>query len=197
MPIVIDDEWLAKIMENKPVAIDDKAIVYREAGISEKEIDMLISNHKISSLLDAVVVSGCDAKDTAAWILTDCAGILRKDGKTLNELAIAPEKLSSIIKMVNQGDINRSAGKKILIAVIKEDADPVAYCRENDLDKKFDASVIDGVVDRVINSNAQAVQDYKNGKVKALQALFGACMRELKGAGDPVVIKALLEQKLK
>lgn len=59
MPIVIDDEWLAKIMENKPVAIDDKAIVYREAGISEKEIDMLISNHKISSLLDAVVASGC------------------------------------------------------------------------------------------------------------------------------------------
>lgn len=197
MPIVIDDEWLAKIMANKPVAIDDKAIEYREAGISDKEIDMLISNHKISSLLDAVIASGCGAKDTAAWILTDCAGILRKDGKTLNELAIAPEKLSSIIKMVDKGDINRSAGKKILIAVIKEDVEPVAYCRENGLDTKFDASVIDGVVDRVINSNAQAVEDYKNGKVKALQALFGACMRELKGAGDPAVIKKLLEQKLK
>ena len=34
-------------------------------------------------------------------------------------------------------------------------------------------------------------------KEKALQAIFGACMRQLKGAGDPAVIKATLEQKLK
>lgn len=112
MPIVIDDEWLAKIMANKPVAIDDKAIEYREAGISDKEIDMLISNHKISSLLDAVIASGCGAKDTAAWILTDCAGILRKDGKTLNELAIAPEKLSSIIKMVDKATLTAVREKR-------------------------------------------------------------------------------------
>ena len=38
--------------------------------------------------------------------------------------------------------------------------------------------------------------DFKNGKQKAAQALFGACMKELRGAGDPAVIKELLEKKL-
>ena len=37
---------------------------------------------------------------------------------------------------------------------------------------------------------------YKSGKTKAIQALFGMCMRQLKGAGDPAVIKQALENKL-
>ncbi|MBE7012113.1 MAG: Asp-tRNA(Asn)/Glu-tRNA(Gln) amidotransferase subunit GatB [Ruminococcaceae bacterium] len=197
MPIIIDDEWLEKIKANKPVAVDEKAEDYRLAGISDKEIDMLISNHKISKLLDDIVSMGCNAKDGAAWILTDCAGILRKDGKTLNDLTITPEKLFAVTNMVDKGDINRNAGKKILIAVIENDVDPIAYCKEQGLDKKFDASAIESVIDKVISENNQAVEDFRNGKVKALQALFGACMKELKGAGDPAVIKTILEEKMK
>ncbi len=197
MPIIIDDEWLEKIKANKPEAVDEKAEQYREAGISDKEIDMLISNHKISKLLDDTVAMGTNPKDTAAWILTDCAGILRKDGKTLGELEVTAEELYAVIKMVDEGKINRNAGKKILIAVIEDGVDPVAYCKEKGLDKKFDSSVVDGIVDKVIAENPQAIEDFRNGKTKAMQALFGACMRELKGAGDPAVIKEILENKLK
>lgn len=196
MPIVIDDAWLEEIKANKPVAVDEKADDYRAAGISEKEIDMLISNHKISTLLDDTVALGRNAKDAAAWILTDCAGILRKDGKTLNELAITAETLSTLMQMVESGKINRNAGKKVLIAVIEDGVDPIAYCKEQGLDRKVDASAIGSVIDQVIAANPQAVADFKGGKIKALQALFGACMRELKGAGDPAVIKSLLEEKL-
>jgi len=197
MPIIIDDEWLEEIKAAKPEAIDEKAEQYRLAGISDKEIDMLMSNHKISSLLDDTIALGCNAKDTAAWILTDCAGILRKDGKTFNDLAVTAEKLAAIIKMVDEGKINRNIGKKILIAVVESDVDPIAYCKENGFDKKADASAIEGVIDTVIANNPQAIADYKAGKTKALMALFGACMKELKGAADPAVIKELLENKVK
>lgn len=196
MPIIIDDEWLEQIKASKPTAVDEKAEEYRAAGISEKEIDMLISNHTLAKLLDDTVNMGCNPKDTAAWILTDCAGILRKDGKTLNELNVTADKLATIIKMVDDGKINRNAGKKILIAVVESDVDPIAYCKEQGLDRKFDASSIETVVDNVIAQNPQAVEDFKNGKVKALQALFGACMKELRGAGDPAVIKEILESKM-
>ena len=196
MPIIIDDEWLEKIKANKPEAVDEKAEQYREAGISDKEIDMLLSSNKISRLLDDTVSLGCNAKDAATWILTDCAGVLRKDGKTLNELTVTAEKLASIIKMVDSGKINRVAGKKILIAVVEDDVDPVEFCKEQGFDRQVDTSAIDSVLDRIIAENQKAVEDFRNGKTKALQALFGACMRELKGAGDPAVIKQLLESKL-
>ena len=196
MPIIIDDEWLEEIKAKKPAAVDEKAEEYSAVGISDKEIAMLLSNHKLMSLLDDTVALGCNPKDTASWILTDCAGILRKDGKTLNELEVTAETLSTIIKMVDSGKINRNAGKKILIAVVEENVDPVAYCKEKGLDKQFDSSAIESVIDKVISENPKAIEDYNNGKVKAAQALFGACMKELRGAGDPAVIKELLEKKL-
>ncbi|MBQ4630600.1 MAG: Asp-tRNA(Asn)/Glu-tRNA(Gln) amidotransferase subunit GatB [Clostridia bacterium] len=197
MPIIIDDEWLEEIKANKPAEVDEKAEDYRLAGISEEEIEMLISNNKIAKLLDDIVAKGCNAKEGAAWILTDCAGILRKMGKTLNDLTITADDLFAITNMVEKGDVNRSAGRKILIAVIEDGADPIAFCKENGLDKKFDESAIAAVIDQAIASNPQAVEDFKSGKTKALQALFGFCMKQLKGAGDPAVIKTMLEEKLK
>ena len=197
MPIIIDDEWIEEIKKNRPVEINDKGVEYSEAGISEKEIDMIIANQNISQLLDGVVALGCNAKDAASWILTESVGLLRKEGKTIDELSISPEKLAAIIKMVDAGEINRVSGKKILVAVLKEDVDPVAYCKENGFDKKIDMAVVDKVIDEAIQNNAQAVADYKNGKAKAIQSVFGACMRELKGIVEPAVIKEMLENKLK
>jgi UDP-N-acetylenolpyruvoylglucosamine reductase len=43
--------------------------------------------------------------------------------------------------------------------------------------------------------NDKIIADYKSGKTKALQALFGLIMRELKGIGDPAIIRTLLEEE--
>ena len=196
MPIIIDDEWLERIKAAKPVEIDEKADAYRAAGISEKEIDMLIHNHNVSKILDDVVALGCDAKNASGWLLTDCAGILRKNGKLLGDLEITAKDLAAIIKMVDSGDVNRMSGRKILAAVIETGADPVAYCKENALDSKVDTATIANVIDTVLAENAQALEDYKNGKIKAKQALFGACMRALKNTADTDVIRELLDDKL-
>ncbi len=196
MPIIIDDEWLERIKAAKPVEIDEKADTYRASGISEKEIDMLIHNHNVSKILDEVVALGCDAKNASGWLLTDCAGILRKNGKLLGDLEITAKDLAAIIKMVDSGDVNRMSGRKILAAVIETGADPVAYCKENALDSKVDTATIANVIDTVLAENAQALEDYKNGKIKAKQALFGACMRALKNTADTDVIRELLDDKL-
>ncbi len=196
MPIIIDDEWLEQIKAAMPAAIDEKADYYREAGISEKEIDMLIHHHNVSKILDEAVAMGCDAKNVAGWLLTDSVGILRRNGKLLGDLEITAEDLTKIIGMVDGGQINRTIGRKILAAVIETGVDPVAYCKENALDSKADTATIESVIDNVFAENAQAVADYKSGKVKAKQALFGACMRALKNAADTDVIRELLDKKL-
>lgn len=197
MPIVIDDQWLEQIKANKPVALDERAESYAAAGISDKEIAQLLSEHQIAKLLDDVVALGCNAKEAAAWILTDCAGILRKAGLKLKDLAISADELSFLIKAVNDNKLNRGGAKKVLIAVIEQGVNAKAYCDENGLLVQADESMIDAVIDKAIESNTQAVADYKAGKEKALMAIFGACMKELKGSGDPQTIRTKLIEKLK
>ena len=197
MPIIIEDEWLEEIKANKPEAVDEKAEAYQAMGISDKEIAMLMADHKISRLLDDTVARGHAGKDVAAWILTDCAGILRKNGQLLKDLTVTAEQLSAIMSMVESGKINRGAAKKILIAVIEDGVDPEAYCKEQGFEVQADEGLIASVIDKAIEANPAAVADYRAGKEKALMAIFGACMKELRGNGDPQVIKALLEEKMK
>jgi len=196
MPIVVDDEWLKSIKDNMPATIEEKRSEYAGFGLAEREIDTLVSERNLCDLFDATVALGCKTSDAAAYILTDCAGILRKNGKLMSDLDITPEDLSYIIKTVDSGKINRSTGKKVLTAVLEQGVSPEKYISENALDAGVDDSAILDTVKKVIANDPKAVGDYLGGKTKAIQALFGGCMKELKGKGDPASIRTMLEAEL-
>ena len=194
MPIVIDDAWLEAIRASMPATAEEMGQKYVEMGIGVKEAAVLASDAKLCEFFEKVISLGAAPKSAAAWILTECMNQMSRIGAT--SLDIAPEKLARIITLVDTAEITRAAGKKVLVAVFAEDVDVDKYCDENGLNVKVDDSLITDTVARIINENPQAVADYKGGKVKAMQALFGLIMRELKGTGDPTVIRKILEEKL-
>lgn len=53
------------------------------------------------------------------------------------------------------------------------------------------------LVDDVVSDNPKFVEDYRKGKVAALQALIGAVMRKSIGKADAQKVKDILEDKLK
>ena len=197
MPIVVDDEWLEDIKAHLPATIEEKSAEYAGYGINEKDIETLTAEINLCDILDGTVKCGADPKDAVAWILTECAGILRKNGQLIASLDIEPGKLAKIIELVSSGKINRNAGKKVLAAVLESGVDPEKYCEENSLGAQADEGAVLKIVQQVIADTPAAVADYLGGKTKAFQSLFGGCMKQLKGNGDPQVIKALLEAELK
>ncbi len=194
MPIVIDDEWLAEIRASMPATSEEKSGYYEEMGIAAKEASVLASDRKLSDMFDSVVAMGRSPKTVASWILTECMGQMKR--LELTSLDIDASKLSRIIELVESGEITRAAGKKVLSAVFENDVDVDKFCEENNLNAKIDDGFILETVRRVIGENDKAVADYKSGKVKAMQSIFGSIMKELKGNGDPAVIRALLETEL-
>ncbi len=196
MPVVIDDEWLEAIKASMPATTSEQLEKYLALGLSEKEANAIVAEAKLSQLLDSVMAEGIDVKTATGWILTDCIGILKRNSMLSKDLSLDSKKLAQIIKMTQSGDITRSAGKKVLSAVILEDVDPVQFAKDNNLNAQNDISAIEAVVDKVIEANPQAVADYKGGKTKAMQSLFGGVMRELRGTGSPDIINKLLAEKL-
>ncbi|MBQ2994841.1 MAG: Asp-tRNA(Asn)/Glu-tRNA(Gln) amidotransferase GatCAB subunit B, partial [Peptococcaceae bacterium] len=71
--------------------------------------------------------------------------------------------------------------------------EPEAYAEANDMliGEQNDDMII-SVVRNVIASDPKSVSDFKGGKEKALMALFGKCMKELKGNCDPQQLKVIL-----
>lgn len=194
MPIVIDDAWLEEIRRSMPATADEKAKYYENMGIAAKEAAVLASDRKLCEVFDAVVASGRNAKTVASWILTECMGIMKR--LEIASLDISADKLSRIIELVEKNEITRAAGKKVLSAVFEKDVDVDAFCQEQGLNQKIDEAFILETVRKVISENEKIVADYKGGKTKALQALFGSVMRELRGNGDPAIIRTLLEEEV-
>ena len=194
MPIVIDDAWLEEIRRSMPATADEKAKYYENMGIAAKEAAVLASDRKLCEVFDAVVASGRNAKTVASWILTECMGIMKR--LEIASLDISADKLSRIIELVEKNEITRAAGKKVLSAVFEKDVDVDRFCQEQGLNQKIDESFILETVRKVISENEKIVADYKGGKTKALQALFGSVMRELRGNGDPAIIRTLLEEEV-
>ena len=52
------------------------------------------------------------------------------------------------------------------------------------------------VIDEVIAANPTVVEDYRNGKEKALGFLVGQIMKATKGQANPGVVNTLLKERL-
>ncbi len=194
MPIIIDDEWLEEIRKSMPATAEEKGKHYEDMGVAAKEAAVLATDRQLSQMFDKLITKGISAKSAASWILTECMGTMKR--LELEALTISADKLARIITLVDSGEINRAAGKKILSAVFENDVDVDKYCVDNGLNKKVDDAFILETVKKVISENEKIVADYKGGKVKAIQGLFGLIMKELKGAGDPATIRTMLEAEI-
>jgi aspartyl-tRNA(Asn)/glutamyl-tRNA(Gln) amidotransferase subunit B len=60
-----------------------------------------------------------------------------------------------------------------------------------------DTGAIEKIIDGVIAANAQAVADYRGGKVKLFGFFVGQVMKASKGQANPEMVNQLLTAKLK
>ena len=73
---------------------------------------------------------------------------------------------------------------------------PQKIIDEKGLVQVSDSSAIEGIIDTVLAGNQQSIDDYKNGKEKAIGFLVGQIMKESKGKANPQVVNELLLKKL-
>ncbi len=74
--------------------------------------------------------------------------------------------------------------------------DPSNIIEEKDLTQVSDKSQLEKIIEKVIESNYQPIEDYKKGKVEALQFLVGQIMKLSKGKADPQIAAKLLKKFL-
>ncbi len=193
MPIVIDDAWYDGIKASLPEFPEVKKARYTaELGLGDYDADILVDSRALCDCFEAAYAECGMAKEVANWLISDCMNILNKQGKTADQLTVNGTSLGKLIKLVAEGTIGRGNAKKILIAMFDEDLDPAAYAEKEGFIVSNDTGLIDKVIKEAIAADPRAVADFKGGKEKALMALFGKCMKQLKGNCDPQVLRTML-----
>ena len=197
MPVSISEEYLESIRASLPELADKKRERYvSEMGLTEYDADIITGSVALVKIFEQAGQKAGNFKDAANWILTDLLKFFNDAQTTPEDKPFDGDKLGTIIKMVNDGKVNRKSGKKILAAVFEEDVDPEKYADENGLAQVSDASAIEPAIRKVIDANPKAVGEYLAGNTKNIQFLIGQSMRELRGKADPMAVKDILEKLL-
>jgi len=194
MPVVIDDAWYDSVKNALPEFPEIKKARYvDELGLSEYDADQLIQSIKLCECFEAAYDVCKSAKEVANWIISDTMNILNKKQMTIDMLDIDGKALGELILLVMDGKVGRTNGKKILDAMFDEKGiKPAEYAEKQGYIVSNDTGVIESVIKEVIAQDPKSVADFKGGKEKALMALFGKCMKQLKGNCDPQVLQKLL-----
>ncbi len=194
MPVVIDDEWFDSIKASLPEFPEIKRGRYAgEYGLSDYDAERLTQSIALCECFEGAYAVCGNAKDAANWMISDIMRILNNKQMTYDMLALDGAALGKLILLVTDGEVSRANGKKILEAMFDDSSiDPESYAKENDFIISNDTGLVDKVVKEVIAADPKSVADFKGGKEKALMALFGKCMKELKGNCDPQTLRTIL-----
>ncbi len=135
------------------------------------------------------------SKLTFSWITSELFSFL-KDNFSIKDLRITPENMSELIKLIYNKKINSSAGQTILSKMFKSNSNPSDLAKELDLIQIDNFSELEGLVIKVIMSNSQQVEQYKNGKEALLKFFVGKVMEESRGKANPQRVTDILKEKL-
>ncbi len=194
MPVVIDDTWFESIQNSLPEFPEVKFERYtNEFGLTEYDAGRLVESIALCECFEGANRVCNNAKDAANWMISDVMKTLNAKQMTYDMLAIDGENLGKLILLVSGGKVSRPNGRKVLEAMFENASlDPEAYAEENGLIISSDTGLVDKVVKEAIAANPKAVADFKSGKEKAIMAIFGMCMKELRGNCNPQDLKTLL-----
>ncbi len=169
--------------------------------ITEYDAQVLTEEKEIADWYEASVNSLTNkslAKKTANWVVTEILGKIKNYELRIEELKIEPAQLAKIVEFVETGKISRDSGKELLEMSSRTEAYWPAskkiedIIQEKGFEKVSDAGAIEGIVQKVVDSNPKSVADYKAGKEAALQFLIGMVMKESKGKADVKVAREIL-----
>lgn len=197
-PIVISDEWIDNVKAKEPEFKDAKMARYQaDFGLPAYDADIITSSKKMADIFEAATAICGDAKKVSNFLMVDTMRLLKDAEMDPEDMSFDPENLAKLIKLVVAGAINSSVASEVYEHVFKENIDPEKYVEEHGLKQVSDEGALRSTVEQVIAENPQSVEDYKNGKTKAIGFLVGQTMKAMKGKANPGMVNEILQELLK
>lgn len=197
VPIEISDEWLDTVKKRQPELRDEKMARYEtEYDIPEYDASLITSSKKLADIFEATVAICNKPKEVSNWLMVETMRLLKEHEMEPENIVFTPENLAKLIGLIDAGSINRTVAKEVFEVVFAENVNPESYVKEKGLLIVNDEGQLRKTIEEIIASNPQSVEDYHNGKTKAMGFLVGQTMKAMKGKADPGMINTIVLELL-
>lgn len=197
VPVSISEEFLEEIRSRQPELRTEKMKRYKEEfDIPDYDIDIITGSKHMADIFEETVALGAQPKKVSNWLMVETLRLLKEKELDPEDIRFSPEHLAKLIALTESKAINSTVAKEVFEVMFGEDIDPEIYVEEKGLKMVSDEGALRKTVEEVIAANPQSVEDYHNGKEKAIGFLVGQTMKAMKGKADPASVNKLLKELL-
>lgn len=197
LPILeISDEWVAKAQNKLPELPDQKIERFCQImGLSDYEANILLDDIELANYFDEAA-KHTNSKQLINWVLRNLMSYLKESKVDLKSCKVTPNKLASLVELVENGTINNKVAQEIFELVAQDGQEPIVIVENQGLKQIGSSDELETIVKEIIATNPEMVQDYKNGKERIFGFLVGQAMKKTQGKGNPKIIGDLLKKNL-
>jgi len=190
--IRIDREIINKIRNSLPEGPEEKLKkLIKKHKIDKYNAEILTKNIDITEFFESLV-GKIDVKFALPWITGPLLRLLNDNKVKLDEIDIEVGHFVSLLGLIKSGKITELQGKKILKDFYPKSFEPKLKGKEKITDKKE----LEKIIQKVMDKNRKAVEDYKKGEEKAFNYLMGEIMRASDKRADFSIAREILKKLL-
>ncbi|WP_368488999.1 Asp-tRNA(Asn)/Glu-tRNA(Gln) amidotransferase subunit GatB [Clostridium sp. BJN0013] len=195
--INISNDYIDNIRKTIPELPDKKIDRFvEEFKISRKEIEILVLNIEITDFFENAAKLSGDAKSVSNWITGDISRLAKETGTPLNKLKFTEKDLAQLIEFINCNVISNNIGKKVIEEMFYSGRSPEKIIKEKGFVQNNSKEEILKVVKEVMEENPKSIEDYKNGKKKAVKFIVGMVMKKTRGNANPMIVNELVDEEI-
>jgi aspartyl-tRNA(Asn)/glutamyl-tRNA(Gln) amidotransferase subunit B len=196
VPVAPDAEWVEKLAAELPELPAARRVrLQEEWGLPATEMAWLV-NAGALGLVAGTVAAGATPADARKWWLGELARRANDAGVELAELAVTPQQVAELTRLVAEGTINDQLARQALDGVLAGEGDPAQVVQARGLAVLGESDELVAAVEAAIAGAPDVVAKVRGGKVQALGALVGAVMKATRGKADAATVKRMLEERV-
>lgn len=196
LPLNFDDAFIADLKKDMPELPDEiKSRMVTEYGLSSYDANVLTEEKEVAAFYE-LASAGRDRKITANWMSVELFGALNKAGIDLAQSPVSPEQLGGLVDLISDGSISGKIAKEVFADMFETGKDAKQVVEEKGLKQVSDEGAIISMIDKVLASNQDKVDEYRSGKDKLFGFFVGQVMKASKGQANPGMVNQILKQKL-
>jgi len=196
LPLEVSNDLIDKIKKEIPELPDEKKKRFIEKfNLTPYEATILVSDIETSKYFEEVI-KDADIKLATNWITGELFALLNEKNIEISKSPISSKNLSKLINLIKNGTISGKIAKTVFELMIESGKDPELIVNEKGLKQESDPKELENLIDNIIKSNHDKVNEYKSGKDKLFGFFVGQAMKVSGGKANPKLVNEILKDKL-
>ena len=203
MPFTPTDEWLKEVTERMvelPLARKQRFMQNYQLPAPDAQTfvwDVPLGKFFEGTLEYQKKIGASNSKAVANWVINNLRAKLTESSKSLQEVQHLQQHIPELVAMVDEGKISNKIAQDVFADIFVSGESPKENVVRTNRIQVSDSGAIEKLCDEVIAANPKSAEDFRAGKVAALNFLKGQVMKASKGKANPAVVGEMLEKKLK